>query len=233
MTHDSDGFNRWNCAQQLSVEVMSELLLDYQAGRAMVLDQRVISAFDAILQLSIDKSRQNLSQDKEMVAQLLTLPSEAYLSELADEVDVAGIHTVREFVSNAIANTLAAKWAILFEINCAAQAYRADAQGIAQRALKNTCLGYLLRTDNAHYLQVCKEQFDSADNMTDVAAALRLLVNSSQAEAEPLREEALRSFYEKWQHEALVVDLWFAIQAVSILLAPWTECKFDAQEASR
>ncbi len=217
MTHDSDGFNRWNSAQQLSVEVMSELLLDYQAGRAMVLDQRVISAFDAILQLSIDKSRQNLEQDKEMVAQLLTLPSEAYLSELAEEVDVAGIHAVREFVSDAIANTLAAKWAILFEINSGVQPYRADAEGIARRALKNTCLGYLLRTSNAHYLQVCKEQFDNADNMTDVAAALRLLVNSSHVEAELMREQALQHFYEKWQHEALVVDQWFGIQAASSL----------------
>lgn len=217
MTHDSDGFNRWNAAQQLSVEVMTELLLDYQAGRALVLDQRVIAAYDAIIQLSIDKSRQDVEQDKEMVAQLLTLPSEAYLSELADEVDVAGIHAVRNFVSEIIANTLAAKWAILHDLNATADAYKADAVGIAKRALKNTCLAYLLKTKNPVYLQACKEQFDSADNMTDVAAALRLLVNCPMPEAEPIRVQALNSFYEQWQGEALVVDQWFGIQASSSL----------------
>lgn len=217
MTHDSDDFNRWNAAQQLSVGVMSELLLDYQGGRALVLDHRVITAFDGILQLSINKSQQNVEQDKEMVAQLLSLPSEAYLSELAEEVDVAGIHAVREFVTNSIANTLAPKLKMLYDINATFEPYRADAAGIAKRALKNTCLTYLLCSDGPHYLQQCKAQFNGADNMTDVAAALRLLVNCPIAEAEPLRAEALRHFYEKWQHEALVVDQWFSIQAASTL----------------
>src|SRR5690606_37464892 len=37
MAHDTDGFNRWNSAQQLAVEVLQELLADYQAGRELVL----------------------------------------------------------------------------------------------------------------------------------------------------------------------------------------------------
>lgn len=217
MTHDSDGFNRWNAAQQLFVEVMEDMLRDYQAGRSLVLDQRVISAIDSILQASIDKSRKGLEQDKEMVAQLLSLPSEAYLSEQAQEIDVVGIHAVREFTADRIAQSLAAKFALLLELNSAQEVYRADAAGIARRALKNTCLGYLLRTANVHWLQACQQQFEHADNMTDVSAALRLLVNCPLPEAAALTESALASFYSKWQDEALVVDQWFGIQASAVL----------------
>jgi aminopeptidase N len=192
-------------------------LRDYQAGRSLMLDQRVITAFDATLESCIDKIRAGTEQDKAMVAQLLALPSEAYLSELADEVDVAGIHIVREHVADVLAKTLASKFATLYDLNVSAEPYRADGTGIARRALKNSCLAYLMRTQNTHWLQVCKEQFDGADNMTDVNAALRLLVNCAMPEAEAVRESVLASFYSKWQDEALVVDQWFSIQASSVL----------------
>ena len=217
MTHDTDGFNRWNAAQQLFVEVLEALLLDYQNSRPLVLDSRVVSAFETILQGSIDKSRNGVEQDKEMVAQLLALPSEAYLAEQAQEIDVAGIHAVREFACDVIANTLSEKFATLYELNASPQAYRADAAGIARRALKNTCLAYLLRTENPHWLQACQDQFEHADNMTDVGAALRLLVNCPLQEAESVTAAALAAFYDKWQDEALVVDQWFSIQASSVL----------------
>ena len=53
--------------------------------------------------------------------------------------------------------------------------------------------------------------------MTDVSAALRLLVNCEMPEAAPLRQKALQDFYTRWQHEALVVDQWFSVQAGSVL----------------
>jgi len=217
MTHDSDGFNRWNAGQTLAVEVLQELLGDYQAGRTLVLDQRVVTAWDNVLQSCIDKCRRNQPQDKEMVSQLLTLPSEAYLSELASEIDVAGIHAVREFVADTLARTLAGKFAVLHGLHAAENVFRADAAGIARRALRNTCLAYLMRTENAHWLEVCRRQFEDAHNMTDVGAALRLLVNCELPAAAPVRRKALQDFYARWQHEALVVDQWFSVQATSSL----------------
>jgi len=217
MSHDSDGFNRWNAGQQLAVEVLQELLDDYRASRTLVLDQRVVTAWDNVLQSCIDKCRKNQPQDKEMVSQLLTLPSEAYLSELAAEIDVAGIHAVREFVADTLARTLAGKFAVLHGLHAAAHVFRADADGIARRALRNTCLAYLMRTENAHWLEVCRRQFEDAHNMTDVGAALRLLVNCELPEAAPVRRKALQDFYTRWQHEALVVDQWFSVQATSSL----------------
>ena len=60
---------------------------------------------------------------------------------------------------------------------------------------------------------LAKAQFDAADNMTDAMAALAALANCDC----PERTAALAAFYERWRHEALVVDKWLAVQASSRL----------------
>jgi aminopeptidase N len=217
MSNDTDGFNRWNCAQQLSVDVMEELLIEYRAGRGLKLDPRVVSAFSGVVDSCIERCQADEEQDKAAVAQLLTLPSEAYMSELAQQIDVVGIHSVREFVANTLALELKEKFAALFALNDIIVAYQPDANGIARRALKNTCLAYLMRTADEQRLADTQAQFYDSDNMTEVAAALRLIVNCDLASAEPVRESVLEDFYKKWSHEALVVDQWFTIQATSVL----------------
>jgi aminopeptidase N len=217
MARDTDGFNRWNAAQQLGVETLQALLADYQAGRELHLEPGLVQAFASILADCIAQCERGLPHDKEAVAQLLSLPAEAYLAELSAEIDVAGIHAVREFACDTLAQRLAPQFARLHALNAAPLPYAADAAGIAQRALKNTCLGYLLRTGSTQWVQVCQQQFAAADNMTDVSAALRLLVNCPLPEAVPLREQALQTFYKRWQHEALVVDQWFSLQAACLL----------------
>jgi aminopeptidase N len=49
--------------------------------------------------------------------------------------------------------------------------------------------------------------------MTDALAALAVL-NRIQC---PERDAALQHFHDRWQHDALVMDKWFAVQAVSPL----------------
>ena len=52
-----------------------------------------------------------------------------------------------------------------------------------------------------------------AQNMTDVLAALGIL---SSVDC-PERLDALAAFYQAWRHDPLVLDKWFAIQALSSL----------------
>jgi aminopeptidase N len=58
---------------------------------------------------------------------------------------------------------------------------------------------------------LCQEQLSAHRNMTDVVAALRLLVDDGGA----VGEEALAEYYERWKGDQLVLDKWFAIQATS------------------
>lgn len=216
MTRDSDGFNRWNAAQELAVGVIQELLAAHQQGSTKAeVYPGLIAACGELLDAAIADASGAAQLDQAMLAQLLTLPSEAYLGELATEIDVDGIHTVREFVANTLASAHADAFARLYQLCQSDEPYRADAAGIARRALKNTCLAYLMRLPQAQYLQSCYQQFSTGSNMTDVDAALRLLVNSRYPEAAALREQALADFYQRWQHESLVVNQWFTVQAIA------------------
>src|SRR5690606_20861297 len=93
MSRDSDGFNRWEASQQLALQVLGDFMRAYTRGDDInncVLDTRLVDAFRNILQ--------DTSLDQAMVAYMLTLPTEAYLSEVAAQVDVEAIHYSRNAV---------------------------------------------------------------------------------------------------------------------------------------
>ena len=56
------------------------------------------------------------------------------------------------------------------------------------------------------------KQFDQATNMTDRMAAFSISV---QEAPDDKALEVIKRFYEAWQHDALVVDKWFGVQAAS------------------
>lgn len=202
MAHDSDGFSRWDAAQKLAVDIMQELVAGYQPGNEMTLDKRLVTAFKQVLEAE--------GLDKAMVSKVLTLPSEAYLSELADEVDVEAIYEVRKFVRKEIAKQLEGSLLEVYKANDTEEEYSPDSDSIARRSLKNLCLSYLMCLEKEVYLELANQQYQKADNMTDMQAALTLVAHSEfSADAERL----LADFYDKWQNESLVVNLWLSIQS--------------------
>jgi aminopeptidase N len=207
MQHDSDGFNRWEAGQQLSVQVLQELIEQYQQGAELVLDPRLVKALGSVL------GDQTL--DQAMVAEMLSLPSEAYLTEISSVADVDAIHAAREFARKQIAEQLHdALWA-RYQANrevSRATPYIAQAEHFARRGLQNIVLSYLMLTGEPEVLQATLEQFDACDNMTERLTALAVLVNSP-FEAE--RAKALEVFAENFKDNALVMDQWFSVQAAS------------------
>lgn len=211
MVHDTDGFNRWQAAQELATLSLNNMQQQLLEGEALSINSLLTRAFGAVL----DLAGKNPDLDRAMIAHLLTLPTESILIEQADTAAVDSIHRVREFTANTLANELESQFAGLYESNLSSAVFSADAASMAQRALKNCALAYLVRTGKSTWLDRCTHQFEHADNMTDQFAALRCLVHSSGEEGQALGNRALASFYEQWQHEALVVDQWFAVQASS------------------
>lgn len=205
MVHDSDGFNRWNASQLLAIDVLREL----QESPAAEIPALLENAFKGVLESALEDN----SVDKAMLAHLLALPGEGFLIEQAATADVDAIHNVREKLANHLAHTLKDLFAGVYATNVSEEPYRADAQAIARRALKNLALSYLARTEDQAWLEKCLEQFGGATNMTDQASALRSLVNNESAFGKSLGRRALDEFYSQWQHEPLVVDQWFTVQA--------------------
>ncbi|MCD9573079.1 aminopeptidase N [Pseudomonas protegens] len=209
MQHDSDGFNRWDAGQQLSVQVLQELIAQHQQGRALVMDERLVAALGTVLA--------DDSLDQAMVAEMLSLPGEAYLTEISEVADVEAIHAAREFARQQLADSLFDALWKRYQANrqvSKATAYMAESEHFARRALQNIALSYLMLTHKPEVLAAAIEQFDSADNMTERLTALAVLVNSP-FEAE--KAKALEVFAENFKDNALVMDQWFSVQAGSPL----------------
>jgi aminopeptidase N len=209
MQHDSDGFNRWDAGQQLSVQVLQELIGQYQQGQALQMDQRLVTALATVLG--------DHSLDQAMVAEMLSLPGEAYLTEIGEVADVDAIHAAREFARKQLADTLFDTLWTRYQANrelSRSTAYVAEAEHFARRALQNIALSYLMLTEKQEVLTACIDQFDTADNMTERLTALAVLVNSPFAEE---KAKALAVFAENFKTNALVMDQWFSVQAGSPL----------------
>ncbi|MDD1976662.1 aminopeptidase N [Pseudomonas tussilaginis] len=209
MQHDSDGFNRWEAGQQLSVQVLQELIAQHQQGSALVLDQRLVTALGTVLA--------NEQLDQAMVAEMLSLPSEAYLTEISEVADVDAIHAAREFARKQIATQLFDALNARYQANRGVSRvteYVAEAEHFARRSLQNIALSYLMLSGKPEVLAATQEQFDACDNMTERLTALAVLVNSP-FEAE--RAKALEVFAENFKDNPLVMDQWFSVQAASTL----------------
>ena len=209
MQHDSDGFNRWEAGQQLSVQVLQELIGQHQRGEPLVLDQRLVEACRTLLA--------DESLDQAMVAEMLSLPGEAYLTEISAVADVEAIHAAREFarkqLSDALFELLWARYQRNREVS-RTSTYVAEAEHFARRSLQNIALSYLMLSCKAEVLAACLEQFENADNMTERLTALAVLVNSP-FEAE--KATALASFADFFKDNPLVMDQWFSVQAACAL----------------
>ncbi|MBT5202179.1 MAG: aminopeptidase N [Gammaproteobacteria bacterium] len=212
MSHDNDGFNRWEASQRLAVDVIIEMVKQHQAGEAFVVDARLLRAMEVNLNEAL-KRDQEAGFDKAMIANMLVLPSETYLAELFEVADIDAIHRAREELSSVIAISLKEALLSVYNLNKESAEYVASATAIASRLLRNVALSYLMKPADTDQVSLCENQFDTATNMTDTSAAIRALVNSSHASALAIKPRVLSTFYDRWADEALVIDQWFAIQA--------------------
>ncbi len=195
MSRDSDGFSRWDASQQLAIQVIG----DAQTG---AVDPLLLDAFRDLLA--------DDSLDPAMVAETLRLPSENYLADLAEVVDVEAIHRGRQRVRTAIGEQLADLLEARYHALATREAYRPYSAQVAARSLRNTCLAYLAQAGEKG-VELAMAQYREAGNMTDRQAALTTVVNCG---CEAQREALLADFYQAYEHESLVVNQWFQVQAL-------------------
>ncbi len=207
--HDTDLFNRWEAGQKFAVNSILRLVKAYQNEKQLVTSIDFLKALQHVLN--------DVYEDKWLQSEMLTLPSEKYLSEQMTIVDVDAIHVARECVLVDTAAYLKNHFLKLYEENQSiGLPHEFTMSSVGSRYLKNLCLFYvMLLNDSTIHEAIGMRQFtDSLEhNMTDTMAALRSLVNADC----PQREMALALFYKKWSHDSLVIDKWLALQASSTL----------------
>jgi len=200
---DSDPFVRWESAQQYATAEMLRLVAAYRAGQEPTLPDGLAEIFAAVLERA--------EQDPAFAAEALALPSEDFVAGQMRIADPEAIHLVRQALRRQLGTRFASRFAALHDSLADAGAYRTDGDSIGRRALRNAALAYLGRAGTGDGLARARAQFAAGGNMTDVLAALRVLVDSE----DPAREDALAAFHASWRADPLVLDKWFTLQAVS------------------
>ncbi len=194
---DSDSFNRWEAGQRLATRTLLEQVENFGTGKASnAPSETYLEAFSSLL------AENDL--DPAFRAMAMSLPSESYIGQQMAVVDVDAIHHSRKRTAQAIGERFEEDFMRLYEEN-----QKIDSSGA--RKLKNTALSYLSATEKQDYISLASDQYSNASNMTDRVAALGKLVETASQE----REDALADYYKRWEQDALVIDKWFMLQAMS------------------
>ena len=201
--HDSDSFNRWQASQTLAIRLLVRSTAAVHSGEAPLFEPAFAEALRCMLKAA--------AADHAFAAQGLALPGEADLArEIGRDVDPDAIHAAREALRADLGLMLAPELFGLYDSLADDDAYSPAAPAAGRRALRNTALDLFTAGDRLAGVELARAQFAACSNMTDTMAALGVLARVPGA----ARDEALAAFYDRFAADPLVIDKWFALQAV-------------------
>jgi aminopeptidase N len=224
--HDTNAFVRWEAGQELASRQILKMAQHWrQTGTTGAVDAIVLSAWTATLN--------DPALDSGFRARALSLPGEKTLTERMTPMDPLAVSVARRALRTALGAACRSTLQAVYEAQSTPGDYSPAPLPAGRRALKNLALSYLVAgtklspvgtepstadanalgaSDQSHTHVQAMQQFDQATNMTDRMAAFSTIVY----EAPPAKAlEVVKRFYEAWQHDALVVDKWFGVQATS------------------
>nr|MBF0686135.1 aminopeptidase N C-terminal domain-containing protein [Pseudomonas sp.] len=215
LAHDTNAFARWEAGQELAsrqiLEVVHALQKAAPDGAATALPPGALPDMSVL----VDAWRAVLEDhavDSAWRARALGLPSEKVLAERMTEVDPAALALARDHVRSELGRQLATQFHDAIATNQTPGAYSPDPVSAGRRDMKNLALVYLMAGGDARGRTLALEQYQGAGNMTDSMAALAAMVNYGEPGES---REALDDFYRRWEHDPLVIDKWFSLQATS------------------
>ena len=205
MANDTDQFNRWDSAQTLFLNELKQIINTIQINKELLVSTNLINAFKIALM--------DQNTDRAFLAKALALPLETEIINHFDLINVNAVHKARLFLKQEIARLLKNQFLDIIDFCSKADPLSISHEAMADRSLKNLSLSYLGSLKEKETTNLILSHYESARNMTDELAAFKIL---SQIDPE-IKRKAVEKFYSKWNHDKLVLDKWFAVQAGSTL----------------
>ncbi|WP_265089182.1 aminopeptidase N [Psychrobacter sp. Pi2-1] len=203
LKHETNGFNRWQVTQML----VNRILLQGQGAK---------SSPDIYLEALAQTLPVLAADDAMLAARLLDIPSAQELaSAISKDYDPVLVKEQRDGLYKQVAGKLKDQWAELYN-NLPMQAYEDSAEARGIRALRNVVLDMALTANVDDAADWAQQQYDNASCMTERFGALKAMVNHQLVDA----DKYLADFYERFQANDLVIDLWFSVQAAADDVTP-------------
>ncbi|KQT97612.1 aminopeptidase [Methylobacterium sp. Leaf469] len=205
LAHDTDPFNRWQAAQDVA---MARLVADARADSPVPPPEPdgLVAALAAFLD-------GEALTDPAYAALVLTVPSEGDIANaIGEAIDPDAIHRARTALRLQLGQGLYPHLTSLRDAlaDPAGTPFSPDAVSAGRRALRNVALDLISVADPQSGIGLAQAQIEAATTMTDRLAALSVLALIPGS----AREDAFAAFAERYRNEPLVLDKWFAIQAM-------------------
>ena len=198
MRYESDGFSRFEAAQNFAKSVLMTL------SEGGSIPQ---SYFDAYEKLLDDEGI-----DKMFKAKLLSMPSISELMQLQTSIDVQPLYSAKSTLQKALALKFKERFEALYHNNHFPQTEDISSLSMAQRALKNRAMGFLMTLEEGAIFDLCEKQYQDSLTMTDRITALDLLENYDAKRS----SRVLQDFYERYRDDTLVMNKYFSIISASM-----------------
>jgi aminopeptidase N len=199
--HDSDGFNRWEAGQKIALAALLRATDTIEAGETLQHSPGLRALAERTL---LDAAASPAFRERS-----LQLPGEIVIAEQRAVVEPQAIRTARTGLRQWLGTELAAHWQSTYAAMTGTQAYSPDSALAGRRALKNLALSFLVLAGDPAALELARRQLAQADNLTDRLAALTAIVHSPA----PIKAGVLLQVAREWQHEPLLMNKWFSLQA--------------------
>merc|ERR1711871_491106 len=116
-------------------------------------------------------------------------------------------------VKKVLGATLKADFESVYAMTVSTGPYEFNSKETGRRRLRNTCLDYICADNSPASAAIAKAHYDDSNCMTDRLAAFKVLCG--QDDSCPEKAEAIKDFYAFAAKDALVVNKWFAVQALA------------------
>ena len=204
MGADTNAFNRWEAGQSLARRLLGDMAMTLQKGK-MPRPDTALRSYTAALGATLSDT----TFDNNFKALALTPPTDMEIAQSLDTSDPVAVHLAGRWLNRAISEHLSPALLETYHALQTDEPFDPASEAAGQRALKNRALALLAAGQHPQAAALALSQFRSATNMTDEFSALAILARLGGQRV----EASLQDFYDKWHHNPLVIDKWFALQA--------------------
>lgn len=202
MTKDGDAFNRWESAQKLYRQTLLKFYNQIQDNETPKLPKKLSEAVNQMIKNGVN--------DPALTARLLELPTIHYMGQFLTDINPTSLQKAYEAYYQQMSSEVNDVALEVYE-SLKAKKLSLNSKDASLRSFKNNLLSYLYKDNEDKGAPLFYEQFNQSTNMSDRLSALaRLSYKGGE-----LFDKAMQEFREQWHDDALVMNKYFTVAAIS------------------